>query len=284
MNLAGWTFLKSLLHALPSEQQGLLVRFLSPEGILSLEEVTPSMQLTQPSLHAKFDEIHYSWFIPLLETYSLQDQHLLISALQPEAAQKLLAHFNITEKKLKLSPLVEGFIKKTLYHLLALEKKDFLPIHLLPESPLKSLLALSKQELTTLIDYLGLRDLSIEYPQIIQATHIKWIKEMLSPDEATHFHHLLKHKEPVIFSSLHLDQWDGNPDSLKKILHHRGLNRLGKALFGCHPSLFWHLSHLLDVGRATVLHKLSSDTKNPKVQSVLTHQVTELIPKVKRPS
>ena len=284
MKLAGWTFLKSLLHALPSEQQGLLIRFLSPEGISHLEKVSPSMQLTQPSIDTRFDEIHYSWFIPLLETYSAQDKYLLISALQPEAAQKLLTHFAITDKKLKLAPLVEGFVKKTLYHLLSVEKKEFLPIHLLPESPLKSLLELSKQELTLLIDYLGLRDLSIEYPQIIQATHIKWIKEMLSPGEATHFHTLLNHKEPVIFSSLHLDQWDGNADTLKKILHHRGLNRLGKALFGCHPALFWHLSHLLDVGRAHILHKLSSDTKNPKVQSVLTHQVTELIPKVKRPS
>ena len=282
MKIAGWTLLKSLLSALPSEEQGHLIRFLSTESIRRLEEITPSMKLLEQRRPSSIDEIHYSWFIPLLETYSLQDQFLLISSLQPDAAEKLLAHFKIPGQPLKMSPLVAGFAKKALYDLLTIEKKEFLPIHLLPETPLKPLLDLSKPELTTLIDYLGLRDLSTEYPQIVQASHIKWIKEMLSHEEATYFHQLLNNKEPVIFPALHLDQWDGNPEVLRKVLHHRGLNRLGKALFGCHPSFFWHLCHLLDVGRAKILHKLSSDTKNAKVQSVLSHQVTELIPKVKR--
>ncbi|MBP9841893.1 MAG: hypothetical protein KBC64_05655 [Simkaniaceae bacterium] len=282
MKTAGWTLLKSLLNRLPSEEQGHLIHFLNTEGIRHLEEVSPAMQLTQPPLHAKIDEIHYSWFIPLLESYSLHDQFLLISSLNSDPAEKLLNHFKIPDKKLRLHPLVTAFGKKALYNHLTSEKKEFLPTHLLPESPLKPLLDLSKQELTTLIDYLGLRDLSTDYPQLVQATHIKWIKDMLSREEAEYFYQLLTHKEPVIFAPLHLDQWDGNQDTLKKVLHQRGLNRLGKALFGCHPSFFWHLSHLLDVGRAKILHKLSNDTKNPKVQSVLSHQVIELIPKVKR--
>ena len=62
-------------------------------------------------------------------------------------------------------------------------------------------------------------------------------------------------------------------DKLKNILHHRGFNRLGKALFGCHPSFLWHLCHRLDTGRTKVLRKFFTDMNNKQAQEKLIHQI-----------
>ena len=71
---------------------------------------------------------------------------------------------------------------------------------------------------------------------------------------------------------------------LKAILHHRGFNRLAKALFGCHPSLLWHISHKLDTGRTKVLRKFYTDINNDEALKSLTNQILELIPKVSKES
>ena len=108
------------------------------------------------------------------------------------------------------------------------------------------------------------------------------IQKVLSKSQQDFLKSLFKGKEPISFARLNLDAWDGNEEKLKGILHHRGFNRLAKALFGCHPSLLWHLCHTLDTGRTKILRKFFTDINNEQIQKLLVKQILELIPMVQK--
>lgn len=277
MKLGQLVALSSLLSRAPSEKG--LSNYLSQKYLEKLSEIPKTQEDHIPSDEEQLFSIHYSWFIPLIETYSDTDKIAILSALSDKQFAKLSAHFLTGEKRYHFKKLGVRYLRQTLFHLLTYEQKEFVPIAFLPQSSFNALLSLSKPQLTTLIDYLGLRDLSTEFKQIVQTSQIKEIHKALNTDQKNYLKEVLKHGESVKFSSLKLDQWNGTEEMLRKVLHQRGLNRLGKALFGCHPSLFWHICHRLDVGRAHVLRKLMSHTSD-EVQAVLEKQVLELIHKL----
>ena len=169
-----------------------------------------------------------------------------------------------------------------IYQWLISDQKEFIPLEFLSPHPLNPLLTLSKGELQTLIDHLGLHDLGLEIKHVIKAEQIKNIQKVLTLSQHDHLKTLLKKKDLVSFAPLNLDGWDGREETLKNILHHRGCNRLAKALFGCHPSLLWHICHTLDTGRTKILKKLFTDVNNEQVLTLLIKQVLELIPMVQK--
>ncbi|MCH9614723.1 MAG: hypothetical protein SP1CHLAM54_13100 [Chlamydiia bacterium] len=277
MKLGQLIALSSLLARASSEKG--LSSYLSEKYLEKLAELPKAHEGHIPSDEEQLFSIHYSWFIPLIETYSDTDKVAILSVLSDKQFSKLSSHFLTGEKRCQFKTLGVRYLRQTLFKLLTYEQKEFVPIAFLPENSFNALLKLSKPELTTLIDYLGLRDLSTEFKQIVKASQIKEIHKALSTEQKNYLKEVLKSGESVKFSSLKLDQWNGTEEMLKKVLHQRGLNRLGKALFGCHPSLFWHICHRLDVGRAHVLRKLMSHTSD-EVQSVLETQVMDLIHKL----
>ena len=287
MNIASWISFRFFLERCPPDKKKRLAYYLgTPEQeILGKTPVLSRNPFESVLLiEERLNEIHYSWLIPFLEPFAEMDKLTIVSAAPPLLAKKLHTHFTMDEDLKEVSSLAKHFIQESIYKWVITDEKEFLPVEFLPDHPLLPLLYLTKSELQTLVDFLGLHDIATEISQVIQSEQIKKIERSLSKNQLSYLKGLLKKKEPVSFARLNLDQWDGNEDKLKKILHHRGFNRLAKALFGCHPALLWHISHKFDVGRSKILRKFFTDINNNKAQESLINQILELISSIKKGS
>lgn len=281
MNQSSWIVFHTLLQEMPSEKRELLHSLLSAEEREQLERAPPAAKNPfQNALSAaeRLERIHYSWLIPFIEPLAEQDKLLTLSALELMQGDKLRELFKIKESPLSLSSLSKNFLQETLYHWVKEKDQEVLPVEFLPASPLSPLLDLPKENLQTLIDFLGLHDLAVEVKHLIKAEQLKKIQKHLSKKERDYLKTLLKQKEPLFFAKLNLENWDGDPQILKTTLHHRGLNRLSKALFDTSPSLFWHISHRLDSGRAKILAKFHTKIPERKAHDALTQQILTIIP------
>lgn len=285
MNTASWIAYRDLLEKCGPEKRMALLRYVSEEEQAKLAEIPlPSSDPFSYSLsmEERLQAIHYSWLILFLEPFSETDKLKILSALNPIQAEKLKTHFQIEDPLVRLSSHTKRFLLHSIYGWLISEQKEFIPFEFLPAHPLNLILNLSKNEIQHLVDFLGIHDLSLEIKKVVQSEQIKKILQALSKVQRDYLKNLVKEKEPVSFARLNLDKWDGCEDKLKKILHHRGFNRLSKALFGCHPSLMWHLTHRLDTGRTRILRKFFTDINNDKAQETLTSQIVELIPLIRQ--
>ncbi|WP_194848001.1 hypothetical protein [Candidatus Neptunochlamydia vexilliferae] len=280
MSTSSWLTFESLLTRGGEEKKSVFLRYLTPQEQAKLNAFPPPRTdpLSHPySMEERVGGIHYSWLIPFLEPFGESDKSLILSALEKTPAQKLQNHFKTSLTLSPLKPPAKNYLLSAIYCWLNADQKEFLPLEFLPDHPLNAILSLSKKELQTLVDYLGLHDLAIELKHVIKAEQIKKIQKVLSQKEQEYLKNLLKTKEPLSFSRLNLDGWGGDEEELKSILHHRGFNRLGKALFGCHPSLLWHICHKLDTGRANILKKFFIDIKNEQAHQALIQQTLGLI-------
>lgn len=260
------------------------IRYLSPleqEKVQNLPSSKSDPFAETLSTPDRLKGIHYSWMITFLEPFAEDDKRLILSSLETKQADKLKKYFKMKEKPFSLKKKGKEYLTEALYEWLISDQKEFLPVEFLPEHPLNPLVHLTKKELQSLADYLGLHDLALELKHVIKADQIKKIQKVLSKEEQEYLKKQIKKKEPISFSRLNLDGWNGDGEKLKAILHHRGFNRLAKALFGCHPSLLWHLSHCLDTGRTKILRKFFTDIKNDEARETLINQTLELIPLVK---
>jgi len=285
MNTTSWIAFRDLLEKCEPDKKTLFLQHLA-------REEQEKLRGTIPSEHDPFDaclsteeritKVHYSWLITFLEPFAENDKLLILSSLNESQAEKLRKHFNIREALPIISSHGKNYLLSAIFHWLISDQKGFVPIEFLPQHSLNALLTLSKAKLQTLVDYLGLHDLAVEVKHVVKAEQIKKIQKVLSKSQQDYLKSLLKRKEPISFVRLNLDGWDGNEEKLKGILHHRGFNRLAKALFGCHPSLLWHICHTLDTGRTKILRKFFTDINNEQVQELLVKQVLELIPMVQK--
>jgi len=280
MHTTSWIVVCTLLEKCSPDKKKLLLQYLPCEEQARIKEITPATDdpfATPLSIKQRINKIHYSWLIAFLEPFTEKDQTLILSALDTMQAQKLQRHFHLQQTLLPISAHAKNYLLHTIFHWLISEQKEFLPIEFLPYHPLNVLLTLTKSHLQTLANYLGLHDLAIEIQFIIKARQIHKIQKALSKPQREYLRTLLKKKEPISFTHLNLKSWSGNATVLKSILHHRGFNRLAKALFGCHPSLLWHLCHTLDTGRSKIVRRFLIDINNERIQEILTNQVLELV-------
>lgn len=277
MNKASWISFRSLL-----ERKGKtsFIHFLSPQEQEKFKSVAPSKRdpfTSSYSMEDRLGRIHYSWLITFLEPFAEGDKEMILSSLDRNQAERLRKHFNVKGERLPLKKGAKNYLIKAAYEWLISDQKEFLPLEFLPDHPLNPLVNLSKKDLQTLVDYLGLHDLAIELKHVIKSDQIKKIQRVLTPKEREFLKKHIKAKDPITFSRLNLDGWNGEAEKLKAILHHRGFNRLAKALFGCHPSLLWHICHRLDTGRTKILRKFFTDIKNDEAHAALINQILELI-------
>lgn len=285
MNTTSWLAFQTLLEKCEPDKKSTFLSYLSDESKETLDDTTPSEQdpFSNPlSTTERISSVHYSWLITFLEPFAENDKLMILAALNDFQATKLKAHFKISAPLPSISPHANNFLIDAIYQWLISDQKSFVPLEFLPHHPLNVLLHLSKGEIQTLIDYLGLHDLAVEVKHIVKSDQIIKIQKVLSKAQQNFLKSLLKEKEPITFVRLNLDGWNGEEEKLKGILHHRGCNRLAKALFGCHPSLLWHICHTLDTGRTKILRKFFTDINNEQVQKALLKQVVELIPMVQK--
>ncbi|QVL57589.1 MAG: hypothetical protein KFB93_00500 [Simkaniaceae bacterium] len=282
MNKASWV---SFRHLLELRGKSSFLQYLSPSEQEKFQSIPSSKG--DPFAHSysmadRLQRVHYSWLITFLEPFAESDKEMILSSLDESQATRLRKYFKVKEASFPLKSGAKSYLVKAVYEWLISDQKEFLPIEFLPDHPLNPLVNLSKNELQTLVDYLGLHDLAIELKHVIKSEQIKKIQKVLTQGERNYLKKQIKVKEPITFARLNLDGWNGDGEKLKAILHHRGFNRLAKALFGCHPSLLWHVCHRLDTGRTKILRKFFTDIKNDEAHTALINQTLGLIPLVQK--
>lgn len=270
--------LKAFLCYSPSEKRDRLESFL-PQGLkkkLSAIPCFPKEKELERGI--SLEQIHWSWFIPTLKTYSSREQRLFLSALSPNIAENLSKELGLpSPPKEELREIGAHFLRQTLLSHLIGHQSRIIPPDYLPTSPLKPLLRLSKKKLIQLIDFLSLYDLAAELRQIVETKILKKIYSLLSEEQKRFLKVAMAHKEPYPLPRLKLDKWDGSEDSLHLLLHKRGLARLGAALSTQDPDFAWYICHQLDIGRGNTLFKLSSTETNADLSEGIVRQIEEIL-------
>lgn len=269
--------LKAFLSRCEPERKGVLEKFLSDEKRNRLEEIHAPLEPEPFSNESVLDQVHWSWFLPTLKAYSEVESKLFLAVLNPHAAKSLAKALTLSINGKEMSEIGRSFLRKILLDSLIDPAQGLLSLHYLPASPLKKLSALSKKELIHLIEKLSLYDLASELRQIVETKILKKIYSLLSGEEQKFLKKIAQHKEPIVPGRLGLEKWDGSEESLRRLLHKRGLVRFGAALSGQDPDLIWMICHQLDIGRGMALHKLCSREKIQGVTEVIIKQIEEII-------
>jgi|GEM_PF-5241131 len=272
-------FLKAFLENVAPDKKDLLLSFLSPSMVnkLSSLSVLPcdpsSLFLSNEKV---METIHPSWFIPALKMLKSQDLNYFSSCFTEEQYSYLSKHLSL--ERLPLPSFAKGFLFQIL--LKKMDGKEIFPIECLPSSSLNELLSLSFHQLDELIELLSMHDLSVEVKKIINPNILKQLDKYLSKEQKSYLKSLLQKKEPLFFGKFNLDKWNGDADSLKKMLLSRGLNRLAKAFSRENPVLIWYMIHHLEKELGQTFKKLVSDVE-PEMKEVLLSQVMNLVPRLK---
>lgn len=270
-----FTLLKSFMLDTPNEKKDLLLAFLpqhTQEKLHNAPSVTFKLDVAKTSL---FDCIHWSWFIPFLETLNSTDRKIFFLAFSPSVQKSIAKHFSIQHNPTHTTAFTNQYLRKVLVD--SVVKTPPLGIHLLPQSGLNLLLKIEKKKLTELIDILSLFDLSAEIRHIVETKILKKIYSFLKEEEMQFLQQIAGQKEPYAAAQIQLDKWDGTESSLRKTMHKIGLTRLGSALSGQDNNLIWYVIHRLDIGRGQTLEKLCKQETSSQVATWLIDQLKELL-------
>ncbi len=224
-----------------------------------------------------YEHIHYSWYYQPLQHQPASIQSLFISSLPPTQQKELNKMFKLSSTK------NSSFINNFVFHSLLkeIQKPGVLPLPFLPSSELHLLLKIKPNELTHLTDLLGIYDLAAEYKQIIDQSLLKKIESALKEDEYQFLLYVTKQPIKWIPPKLHLPQWNGEKETLRRLIHQRGLARLAKATLKEDPSFQWHLLHRLDTGRAKIIEKSYSQKLDPILIPYFKSQVIDIAKRYK---
>lgn len=283
MTAASWAVFRHLIEK-KGMQKGEVRKYLSSFDQSHLDEsylLESNSLFLSHSRENEFFSIHYSWFISFFAHLEDREKNLFLSALREQEREKLVSYLGCSLPSLSLSPIAARYFRSKIVAFLTRDVPDLVPCFLLPPGELNFLLLLTKQQMQELIVFLGLRDLAPEMKHLVERKQLKRIQEALSPRERKMLQQLTAQSESPLFPKLHLDLWDGEEVSLRSILQRRGFNRLGKALFGFHPSLIWHVCHRLDTGRAKMIRRFLTDINHPPLKKVLVRQVVETVEKMR---
>ncbi len=280
MNVRSEMILKGFLSRCEPARQQALMRFLPEEERMTLAELpTFEDEVDAESFtnSSTLERVHWSWLLPTLKSFSNKEQQLFLASLSPIVAENLREALAIKGAVEEISETARSFLREQLLHSLVGYEERNLPIDYLPASPLNKLLKLSKKQLIRLIDFLALHDLAAELRQIVETKILKKIYSFLTEEHKALLKEFSAQKEAHPLPRLGLDRWDGNEESLRTMLHRRGLARLALALSGQDPDLVWMLCHQLDIGRGNALYKLCAKEATPGVSSAIATQIEELL-------
>lgn len=241
----------------PSEKNAVLSQ--------KIESQDPFPLLNKESLLRK---IHPSWIKPLVEHLPPPVRALFFSFSTEQKEEFSLSHFG-------LSSPVQTFLFHQFSHLLKLDQH--LPLEYLPQNELFVLIEGSKEKRLQLVNFLGLHDLASEVRHIVNRQYLNNIYSCLTPQEMTYLKNCLHQKEKIAAPKLGIDPTKQDCPQLKKVLHRRGLIRLGKALSDEHPDFVWHLAHRFDKSRGEFLLREASLPTPSKMTTLLKQQVIHLI-------
>lgn len=270
--------LKAFLSQLPAEMQQSLLNFLperEKEEIGTMALLPKEISIDRFTYEDILEKVHWSWFLPTLRLYPESEQKLFLSALNPNAEKNLAKALTLSIGKEGASELGRAFLRKILLDSLMGPIDQMLPIDYFPPSKLNPLLNLPKKELTQLIDRLSLYDLVNELRQIVETKILKKIYSLLTEEEKMFLKTIGSHKDPFVLGRLGIEKWDGSEESLRTLMHKRGLVRFGAGLSGQDPDFIWMICHQLDIGRGSALHKLCMNEPIHGVTEFIISQIEE---------
>lgn len=264
--------LKAFLEKSPSGPS--LTRFLPDEEKGALEQL-PLIEMAAHFDADLLERIHWSWFLPILKLYPESEQKLFLFAFPPYAEKNLAKTLTLSLGGEGTTEIGKLFLRKILLDsLLEGEDRPF-AMSALPKSALNRLLYLEKKELTHLIDRLGFYDLSMALRQIVETKILKKLYSLLTDEERRSLKELSQYKDSFGLGKFGLERWDGTEESLRTLLHRRGLVRFAAGLSGQDPDLIWYICHQLDSGRGSLLAKLCQEEPIAEVTEAVMKQIEE---------
>ncbi len=271
--------LKAFLSRCSPEKAASLEPFLPEEERYLLSQL-PSFAFTEEKPHGRLlEEVHWSWFLPTLKSYSKKEQIFFLDSLSEFPQQNLSHELNLSPPTEPITETARTFLRQILLYSLIGPDEQMIPTDYLPPSSLNALLLCEKKELIHLIDLLSLFDLAHEMRQIVETKILKKIYSFLTEEEKKFLIAITAHKEPYPVPRIGLEKWDGTEGSFRHLLHRRGLARLGAALSGQDPDLVWYICHQLDIGRGTTLYKYSAKEVMPGISEWVIRQIEDLFSK-----
>lgn len=271
MKQRGWAILKTLLNRYDPDAQKSLLQFLAPDMRQKIAENEVRTSNILPLLYQYQDtleKMHYSWLKPFIDELPEALVPYFVNSLTQEQTAGFKSHAIPT---LHLSHSVKLFFQNRLCSFIDVENRQ--PFEFLPVNELTPLGLLSKAELMDICDFLGLYDLASEVRQIVNKTYLKNIYTCLSPKQFHYLKACLHQKEKLTTPPLGIDPSKQDCPKLKKLVHRRGLVRLGKAFCGLHKDFVWYVAHILDTGRGKIL----LDQYHPKPVAVTSFLQLQVI-------
>jgi hypothetical protein len=274
------TVLHAFLARETSEVREHLLEFLPDKIKEQVKRLPPFIQPMDPTLFENGDlleQVHWSWFLPTLKSYPAEEQSLFLSALDPTSAQVLAEEIPCKWRSEQLTEIGRAYLRHLLLNSLVGPHDRLIPKPLLLPSPLNRLLSLTKQQLILLIDFLSMHDLAAEMRHIVETRTMKKLAGCLTHAERTFLKRIATKAEPFTVPRMRLEQWNGQCEELRYVLHRRGIARLGLALSRQDSGLIWYLCHQLDIGRGTSLLKHSVQESPQTTIEAAAQQVEELL-------
>lgn len=269
--------LKALLCSFYPADYKEFYRFLSPSIVEKIQEIPFKEKVDVSHLFSSqrwIETIHYSWFLPFLESLQRNILPTFLSLFPADEKFELKKLLKMDAEK-KPAGFLRTYLLNLMFNNLGVEK--VLPIDLLPFSDLNSLISLSKKEVILLIDLLGIYDLAYEMRQIVDKNLINKVHGALSREELLFLSFASKQSFKWIPPKLNIASWDGDTKKLKTLLHYRGLSRLAQGSILEDENFKWHLSHLLDIGRGKALLKLYAGKYDPAMIPYFKGQVLDIV-------
>lgn len=258
-------------------KEATLLRFLPSTWEKEIELLAPPQSLdfvSMLSLTKWLKYIHYSWLYPPLAELPQKTQGLFFPLFSQKQQKGLSEMLQFQPKSIKLSPFITYYLADFLKN--KVQKEDVIPLSALPKSTLNPLIKVKWSALMNLIDYLGLYDLACDFKQIVDKTLIRKIFAALPKEHGDFVRYASKQPIKWVSPKLTLQNWDGDPQKLKRLLHQRGLIRLARGVSGEHLSFRWHLIHRLDVQRAKVISEALTQPIDREQFSLFKNQILHI--------
>lgn len=256
----------SLLGFLPEEE----AQAIKSQQVLGND---PEAFVRQPEI--LLEKIHYSWLLPEIDRMPSSLQEAVIQALPENSKRHLLAQM----KRPPAAPPPAACLHVILQRKLGMQMQlgSVLPLSFLPDTPLKALATLTKGELVQAIDLLSMYDLAEEIRHVVDKKKLQNVYQMLTPQKAQYLKRCLQQRERLVIPKLDIDKYGKETKKLEAALHQRGILRMGRALSGQHPDLLWHVMHILDIGRGSILQKCFQAEPIAGATPVLLEQLVNVL-------
>ena len=242
---------------------------------LDIPTKSESDQAVLESTKKQINKIHYSWLVEPLDKLPIELQPFVLGSLNPNQAKGIIHLVHDSLKPIAVPSSMSHFLLDLIYKQLKI--KDRIPASFLPKTTLSPLLKLNKTQLVEVINFLGLHDLAQEMRKIVEKNLLKQIYETFSKQQQIYLRSILNQPDKLVVSKLGLKESQLNRDDLRKSIHRRGIVRMAKALSVQHPEFVWHICHILDNGRASIIDKYKRQKEDPRIVEFLSIQINQII-------